>query len=48
MIAAIGLGNLIQNIFIETIMWSFNASLENLVSQAAGGGNYRNCGIYLN
>ena len=32
MIAAIGLGNLVQNIFIETIMWSFNSSLENLVS----------------
>ena len=48
MIAAIGLGILIQNVFIETIMWSFNASLENLVSQAVGAGSLRNCGIYLN
>ena len=48
MIAAIGLGNLIQNIFIECIIWGFNGSVENMVSQAAGAGNLMNAGIYLN
>ena len=32
MIAAIGLGNLIQNIFIECIIWGLNGSVENMVS----------------
>lgn len=32
MIAAIGLGNLIQNIFIEGVTWGLNGSSENMVS----------------
>jgi Na+-driven multidrug efflux pump len=47
-IAAIGLGNIIQNVMIEPIFVSLNAGMEILVSQAVGAKNYRLCGIYLN
>ena len=47
-VAAIGVGNLIQNCVVETLFLSFNSSLENLCSQAAGAKNLVNCGIYLN
>lgn len=48
LIAAIGLGNMIQNILIEAFISSLNAALENNVSQAFGAKNFTNSGIYLN
>jgi hypothetical protein len=48
MVAAIGTGNMINTLFIISISVSMNASLETLVSQAAGSGNLYNCAVYLN
>lgn len=48
MLAAIGVGNLIQNCVVDTLFRSLNSSLENLVSHAVGAKNMENCGIYLN
>jgi Na+-driven multidrug efflux pump len=48
LIAAIGLGNLFQNIFFETFVQSLNSALENSVSQAFGAKNFTNAGVYLN
>ena len=47
-IAAIGLGNIIQNSAIEPIFASLNSGLEILVSQAVGARNFPLCGQYLN
>ena len=47
-LAAIGVGNLIQNCVVDTLFRSLNSSLENLVSHAVGAKNMENCGIYLN
>ncbi len=47
-IAAIGLGNIIQNSLIEPIFVSLNSGLEILVSQAVGANNLEICGHYLN
>jgi Na+-driven multidrug efflux pump len=38
-LAAIGLGNMIQNCLIISLMVSLNSAVETLVSQASGGGN---------
>lgn len=48
MVSAVGLGNMIQNTFIVSVMCSFNSVVETLVSQAAGSGNLEVCGVYLN
>mmetsp|Transcript_5539 Transcript_5539/g.8708 ORF Transcript_5539/g.8708 Transcript_5539/m.8708 type:complete len:173 (-) Transcript_5539:639-1157(-) len=48
MLAAIGLGNVIQNVLGLSIVIGLNAAIETLVSQAYGSGNMRLCGEYLN
>lgn len=47
-VSAVGLGNLIMNSLIISVLFSFNSVVETVVSQAAGTGNYDICGIYLN
>lgn len=47
-VSAVGLGNMIQNTFIVSIICSFNAVVETYVSQAAGSGVLDVCGLYLN
>ena len=47
-VSAVGLGNVIQNTFITSVMCSLNSVIETLVSQAAGSGNIEVCGTYLN
>ena len=47
-VSAVGLGNLIMNSTVISVLYSLNAVIETLVSQAAGTGNYEICGIYLN
>jgi MATE family multidrug resistance protein len=47
-LAAIGLGNMIQNCLVISVLISLNSALETLVSQASGGGNASLCGLYLN
>ena len=46
--AAVGLGNLIVNVFANSVAIGFNGCLDTLVSQAYGSGNYRLCGVYTN
>ena len=46
--AAVGLGNLITNVFSNSIAIGFNGCLDTLVSQAYGSGNYLLCGVYTN
>ena len=48
MIAAIGLGNLIQQLVIGAVVFGFNGTSENELSKAFGAGNMTNCGIYMN
>jgi hypothetical protein len=43
-IAAIGLGNIIQNCVIEPIFTSINSGLEILVAPAVGAQNFALCG----
>ena len=47
-VSAVGLGNLIMNSMVIAVIYSLNAVIETLVSQAAGTGNYEICGVYLN
>ena len=48
LVSSVGLGNMIQNTFIVSIITSYNAVLETFVSQSVGSGNYSICGLYLN
>jgi len=48
LISAIGLGNVIMSCFVISVFLSLNSAIETLVSQAAGNGNIRLCGLYLN
>ena len=48
MMAGVGLGNMIINLFGCCIIDSFNSVIETLGTQAAGAGNKKLCGIYLN
>lgn len=47
-VSAVGLGNLIMNSMVIAVIYSLNAVIETLASQAAGTGNYEICGVYLN
>lgn len=46
--AAIGLGNLIQNCFFTAPIVGVNSAFETLASKAAGAQNYQLVGVYLN
>ena len=48
MLAGVGLGNMTQNLCALSIIYGLNMSVETLVSQAAGAGDLRLCGTYLN
>ena len=48
MIAAIGLGNMIQQVFVFGVVFGFNGTAENDMSKAYGANNLRNCSIYHN
>ena len=48
MMAGVGLGNMTMNLLCCSIIDSFNSSIETLGTQAAGAGNKKLCGIYLN
>lgn len=48
MVAAIGMGNMIQTFCVVVIYTGFNASIEIIVSQTAGAGHIEACGVYLN
>lgn len=48
LLAAIGLGNMIQNCIFLAPICGFNSAVETLGSQAVGMGNYALAGVYLN
>jgi len=48
MVAAIGMGNMIQVFFVITAYKGFNGTIQILVSQTSGAGNIEQCGVYLN
>ena len=48
MVAAIGMGNTIQNCFFMPVIAGLNSAAETLVSQAVGAKDFRLCGLYLN
>lgn len=47
-VAALGLGNMVNNCFGLSILRSVNATMEILVSQAVGAGLYNIAGVQLN
>ena len=47
-LAGVGLGIMLQNVFGLSIVLGINGAIETLVSQAYGNGNLHLCGIYLN
>lgn len=47
-VAGIGLGNMTINLFLVSILESFNQAIETLATQAYGSGNLYLCGLYLN
>ena len=47
LLAGIGLGNMLLNLFGNGILLGVNTALETLVSQAFGRQNLRECGLYL-
>lgn len=48
LVAAIGMGNSIQNCFFVPVIAGLNSAAETLVSQAVGAKDYQLCGMYLN
>lgn len=48
LVAGVGLGNVITNVFGFSLIVGLNGALETLVSQAYGAKNLHLCGIYLN
>ena len=48
MVAAIGMGNTIQNCFFVSCYFGWNSAAETLVSQAVGAKDLKLCGQYLN
>ena len=48
LIAGIGIGNMTMNLLGLSIIFGFNSSLDTLISQAAGCGEIKLCGLYLN
>lgn len=47
-VAAIGTGNMIQMILVTSFSLGLNNVMDTTISQAAGAGNLKVCGIYLN
>ena len=47
LMAGIGMGNMLINVFCFAITNGLNGALETLVSQSFGSKRYRECGIYL-
>lgn len=47
-VAGVGIGNMVANIFSWSIMCGLNVALETLVSQAYGAKDLKLCGVYLN
>jgi Na+-driven multidrug efflux pump len=48
LVAGVGLGNLIINVFGLGVLMGLNASLSTLIPQSYGAGDLRMCGTYLN
>jgi multidrug resistance protein, MATE family len=46
--AGVGMANMYMNITCLSVLFGFNMTLNTVVSQAFGFGDYRMCGIYLN
>jgi MATE family multidrug resistance protein len=48
MLAGVGMGNMTQNLCGLSIILGFNSTIDTLVSQSAGTGEIKMCGVYLN
>mgnify|MGYP002633858548 FL=1 len=48
MVGGVGLGNMTQNLLGLSIILGFNSTIDTLVSQAAGLGDKKLCGVILN
>ena len=48
LVVAVGLANMLINLFCFSITFGMNSALETLVSQANGAGNKKLCGLWLN
>ena len=46
--AGVGMATMYVNIFCNSLMVGLNSTLNTLISQAVGLGDYRMCGIYFN
>ena len=46
--AGVGMGNMLLNVFVFATCQGLNGALESLVSQSYGFKRYEQCGIYLN
>lgn len=47
-LAGVGMGNMLINVFCFAITQGLNSALETLVSQSFGYGRFKQCGVFLN
>jgi len=47
-LAGVGMANMHLNIFMLSLIWGMNSTLNTLLTQAYGFGDLRQCGVYLN
>jgi MATE family multidrug resistance protein len=48
LLAGVGLGAMLLNVFCFAVSQGLNGTLETFVSQSYGSGDFRMCGVYLN
>lgn len=48
LLAGVGMGNMLINVFCFAITQGLNGSIETFVSSSFGAGKYEECGIFLN
>lgn len=46
-LAAVGMGNMVNNLVGMSCFFGFSAAMDTLQTQAAGAGNFELCGVYL-
>ena len=48
MLASVGLGCMILNVFCFAVAFGLNGTIESFISREYGSGNYKECGAWLN
>ena len=47
-LAGVGMANMHMNIFLLSLIWGMNSTLNTLLTHAKGFGDLKQCGVYLN